>query len=136
MGSSMGSHSTRDISKNTNNTKNRTSIDSVISSKFISDPPMPLRISSIKFLGKQGWQERLQQTATGIPQSQDQRQTTEMIPTDTNQCHHQSSKYTIESNIYADLHSEYGRLAISEREIEALMMGGASELPNWEIKTK
>merc|ERR1739845_279753 len=103
-----------------------------------SDFSPPLRIPSIQFLGKQGWIERHQQATTSsllskttnLPQSQPTQEKISNTPTPTESLPKAIS--AIDTTLFDDFDPKYGRLKISEREIEALMMGGASELPHWE----
>jgi glycine cleavage system H lipoate-binding protein len=74
------------------------------------------RIPSIKFLGKDGWKNKL--SVSGDASIQKQTPTTPLKP-------HGS----IVVNPGGVIGSNYGRLPFSEREIEALEMGGASEAP-------
>lgn len=83
-----------------------------ISSQKETSPSV--RIPSISFLGKDGWLKR--KSVTGIE--------TEVTP--------QSSIVTTPVNDFVNIGAMYGRRSFTEREIEALMLGGASETPEVE----
>lgn len=70
------------------------------------------RVPSIQFLGKEGWKQKLSIVGDSSPQA-----VPEMKP---------SGSVTVDSGV---IPPTYGRLPFSEREMEALIMGGASEAP-------
>ena len=70
------------------------------------------RVASIQFLGKEGWKQKLSIVGDSSPQA-----VPEMKP---------NGSVTVDSGI---IPPTYGRLPFSEREMEALLMGGASEEP-------
>ena len=91
-----------------------------------NDEPAPIlsssssttaRVPSIHFLGKEGWKKLL--TATDEP---NQTTTTTTIPTSNSP----SAPTSITQMPYSSM---YGRPAITEEEMEALILGGAEEAP-------
>ncbi len=72
-----------------------------------------VRIPSIKFLGKDGWMKR--RSVLGVDSSTPEKP---MRPQDA---------ITLDGDA---LNAMYGRSTFSEREIEALLLGGASEAPD------
>jgi len=101
----------------------------------------PLRIPSIKFLGKKGWLERHEQIVTtsfssntiNLPQSQPLQLIQEKSFTSPTPIEYISiPRLEVDTTLYHNFDAEYGRLKISEREIESITMGGATELPYWE----
>merc|ERR1712150_150305 len=106
-------------------------------SSFISS-----RIPSIKFLGKKGWLKRLHQTdptsyssnITNFYQSQ----SSELIHIHKSNISKSAifladstmaTKLDVDNSFYDDHDRSYRRLKISDREFEAIITGGASELP-------
>ena len=80
------------------------------------DDSTKVRVPSIQFLGKQGWKERRAVQGTSAPVVVPAVET----PTKPN------AVITLENG---DLPSSYGRMPFSEREMEDLGLGGASEAP-------
>lgn len=79
-----------------------------------------VRIPSIQFLGKSGWKDKLSVVANNSTQQQQQPAVQiQQQPTKPN------GAITLDGT---NLSRTYGRIPISEREMEALIMGGASEL--------
>lgn len=100
-------------------------IETSVSDSLGANPPPPMpsssteetlghaRIPSIKFLTKDGWSRR----KNGLELSSEIVDTTPADP---------KATVTLDSSVIGPM---YGRLPFSEREIDALLLGGASEAP-------
>lgn len=90
---------------------NTTEVSSTIE-EVVSKSDESVRNPSIHFLGKEGWKDKLTVVAKSLPQIAQPLKPNGAITLDG-----------------GHLTPMYGRLPFSEREMEALMMGGASEAP-------
>ena len=120
VGSSLYEIDTEAVSTFIETAEKVTTSDETIESKnTVASPSVEkeqngVRIPSIKFLGKDGWMKR--RSVAGVESTKPPEKT--IRPQDA---------ITLDGDVIGSM---YGRSTFSEREIEALLLGGASEAPS------